>query len=118
MAATIERFDSNGRLSRIVKHGNVIYLSGIIGTDGGADIRGQTANALKQVDEHLAKCGVDKTHVLSVQVWLRDVSRDLEGMNEVWCSWVVPGHEPARASGESRLFNPAALIEVLVVAAA
>ncbi|MEO8161743.1 MAG: Rid family hydrolase, partial [Arenimonas sp.] len=39
------------------------------------------------------------------------------GMNEVWDDWVAAGHTPPRATVESRLADPACLVEIVVVAA-
>ena len=42
---------------------------------------------------------------------------DFEGMNTVWDEWVAAGHTPPRATVESKLANPACLVEIVVTAA-
>ncbi|HDR9307826.1 TPA: RidA family protein, partial [Burkholderia multivorans] len=61
--------------------------------------------------------GIDKTRLVSAQVWLADIARDFAGMNEVWDAWVPAGHAPARATVEAKLAAPHLLVEIAVVAA-
>ena len=42
---------------------------------------------------------------------------DFAEMNAVWDKWVVPGHSPARATGEAKLAAPEYRVEVIVTAA-
>ena len=113
----ITRMETNPRLSRIVKFGELVFLSGVTSGGEGGDIRAQTRVVLQRLDAFLAQAGTDKSRLLSVQIWLRDIDRDLAGMNEVWDAW-VPAAAPARASCEARLGGPAVLIEILATAAA
>lgn len=116
--ADITRMETTERLSRVVRHGGVVYLSGITGADGGADIGSQTKRVLEKMDAFLAMAGTDKTRLLRVEIWLRDVERDVAGMNEVWNAWTPKNGAPARACGESRLADPAVLVEMIATAAA
>ena len=50
----------------------------------GDDVKSQTAGVLKIIDNVLAKYGSDKEHILFAQVFLKDVIRDFDDMNEVW----------------------------------
>ena len=113
----ITRIESTHRLSRLVVHNGVAYMAGVTAQDGTLDIQGQTRQVLEKIDAHLAKAGIDKTRMLSVQIWLKDIERDFAGMNEVWDAWVPKGAGPARATGESKLAHPDWLVEILVTAA-
>jgi len=113
----ITRIETTQRLSRLVIHNGVAYMAGVTATDGKLDIQGQTRQVLEKIDGHLAKAGIDKTRMLSVQIWLKDIERDFAGMNEVWDAWVPKGAAPARATGESKLAHPDLLVEILVTAA-
>lgn len=114
----ITRIETSQRLSRAVKYGDFVFLSGITAAEGGSDIAGQTKKILEKMDALLAKCGTDKTRLLSVQIWLRDAQRDVAGMNEVWNAWTPKDGAPTRACGESRLADPAVLVEMIATAAA
>ena len=92
----IQRIESNPRLSRSVVHNGVAWLSGIVAADCSQDIRGQTSQVLQRVDELLKVSGSDKSRLLSVQIWMKDMSADFTGMNETWSDWVDAGQTPAR----------------------
>jgi enamine deaminase RidA (YjgF/YER057c/UK114 family) len=113
----ITRIEPTQRLSRLVVHNGVAYMTGVTAPDGKLDIQGQTRQVLERIDAHLAKAGIDKTRMLSVQIWLKDIERDFAGMNEVWDAWVPKGAGPARATGECKLAHPDLLVEILVIAA-
>jgi enamine deaminase RidA (YjgF/YER057c/UK114 family) len=78
----------------------------------------QTARVLAVIDKRLAKAGTDKAHLLSAQVWLKDIERDIDGMNGAWNSWVGATNKPVRATVESKLAKPSMLVEIQVTAAA
>ena len=72
----------------------------------------------RRIDDYLAKVGLNKTRILSAQVWLSDIQANFAGMNEVWDAWAPEGQAPARATVESRLAAPELLVEIAIVAAA
>jgi len=113
---TIKRMETTPRMSRIVEHGNTIYLCGQTAKDANTDIKEQTKTTLEKVDEFLEIAGSDKKHILSVTIYVRDM-KDFAAMNEVWDAWVVEGHQPARACVEARMARPELLVEMSVVAA-
>jgi enamine deaminase RidA (YjgF/YER057c/UK114 family) len=76
----------------------------------------QTAKVLEKIDGYLEKAGIDKTRLVSAQVWLADIACDFAGMNEVWDAWVPQGHAPARATVQAKLAAPELLVEIAVVA--
>ena len=113
----IVRIDSNHRMSRAVVSNGFVFVGGQTAADSTQDIKGQTAQVLTKIDGFLEKAGVDKTRIVSAQIWLADIKSHFSDMNEVWDAWVPEGHTPARATVESRLALPELLIEVTVVAA-
>lgn len=113
----IERIDSNHRLSRIVKHNGVAYIAGVTSTDRTPDIQAQTRDTLAKIDGYLATAGTDKSRLLTVEIWLKDIERDFAGMNEVWGEWADRNAMPTRATCEARLASADALVEIIVSAA-
>ena len=104
------------RMSRIVIHNNIVYISGQ--TDGTtSDIKNQTANVLKKVDDLLAQANTDKSKLLTASIWLKNITRDFKEMNDVWNGWIDPNNKPVRATVEANMAREQLLIEVQVTAA-
>jgi enamine deaminase RidA (YjgF/YER057c/UK114 family) len=114
----IVRIETNQRMSRVVKAAGLVFIGGQTSADHSLDVKGQTAKVLEKIDGFLEKAGIDKTRLVSAQVWLADIGRDFAGMNEVWDAWVPQGHAPTRATVESKLALPELLVEIAVVALA
>ncbi|OWT59256.1 RidA family protein [Candidimonas nitroreducens] len=114
--AELKRIDTNGRMSKVVIHGNTVFLAGITAQDCSQDIAGQTREVLGHIEGYLTRAGTDKDHVISAQVWLKDISRDYAGMNEVWDTWFKPGTAPARATCQASLAGSDRLVEIIMVA--
>jgi enamine deaminase RidA (YjgF/YER057c/UK114 family) len=112
----ITRLHVGKRLSEVAIHNGTIYLAGQIAEDTGADIGGQMREVLGHVDRLLAEAGSDKTCILMCQIFIADMAH-FAGMNVVWDEWVAAGHTPPRATVESKLADPACLVEVVVTAA-
>lgn len=111
----IDRHECNGRLARVVEYNGVLYLSGR--TCGAADgIRAQTEGVLRAIEETLNTYGSDKRHILKAQIFLKDIARDFQPMNEVWEKWVEPGCEPARAAVQAAMSREQTLVEIVVTA--
>jgi enamine deaminase RidA (YjgF/YER057c/UK114 family) len=104
-------------MSAAVVHGNTVYLAGQVAGDPSADVRGQTEQVLKKIDDLLAAVGSSKARLLSATVWLANISTFNE-MNAAWDAWVDPASAPARATVEARLASPKYLVEIAVIAAA
>ena len=64
--------------------------------DKSASIETQTRQALAQLDRHLAEAGTDRSRLLSVTVYLADITLK-PGMNAVWDAWIDPACPPQRA---------------------
>jgi enamine deaminase RidA (YjgF/YER057c/UK114 family) len=113
----IERHETGPRMSKVVVHGDTVYLSGIV-ADSPRDksTAEQTTNILSQIDGFLAKAGTDKNKILSANIWITDMANFGE-MNAVWDAWISPGNAPARATVEARLASQDYKVEIMVVAA-
>lgn len=111
----IDRHESGKRMSQVVVHGGLAYLSGQVADDTSLDVKGQTRQALAKIERLLEQVGSDKTRILSANIWLADY-RTFNEMNEIWDAWVPEGHAPARACVESKLAFPQYTVEVAVVA--
>ena len=113
---SIQRLRIEKRYSEIVIHNGTIHLAGQLADDYDGDIREQTRQTLANIDRYLAEAGSDKTRILSVTIYLKDMA-DYAGMNAEWDAWVVPGATPARATVEAKLYDPQVLVEMSVIAA-
>jgi enamine deaminase RidA (YjgF/YER057c/UK114 family) len=115
---TIERLHTGPRMSQAVIHGATVYLAGQVASGApGKSVAEQTRDILATIDALLADAGTDKSRLLSVTIWLTDMSTFGE-MNGVWDTWVVPGATPARATVVSaKLAAPEFSIEIGVIAA-
>ena len=112
----IQRFDTGPRMSKIVIHNGVAYLSGQVPQDASADIAGQAQQVLHAIDELLQRAATDKTHILRADIFLADMA-DFAAMNDIWEAWVPQDAAPARATVQARLARPELKIEIVVVAA-
>ncbi len=112
----IVRIETNQRMSRVVKGGGLVFIGGQTSADQTPDVKVQTAKVLEKIDGFLEKAGIDKTRLVSAQVWLADIARDFGGMNEVWDAWVPQGCAPTRATVQAQLAAPELLVEIAVVA--
>lgn len=112
---SIERLEIGQRMSKIVIHGETIYLCGQVGTAGDS-VADQTRTVLEKIEALLAQAGSDKTRILQCVIWLADMA-DFAEMNAVWDAWVPEGHAPARACGEAKLARPELKVEMIVTAA-
>ena len=115
---TIKRFHIGPRMSQVVIHGRTIYLAGQVADDPVLRSGSRPEQILAKIDRLLAEAGIDKSKILSANVWLVG-------------HWPLRGNErsvgrvgrarratPARATVEAKLARPANLVEVMVVASA
>ncbi|VVQ36557.1 2-iminobutanoate/2-iminopropanoate deaminase [Pseudomonas fluorescens] len=113
---SINRINSNSRLSGAVTFGDLVFLSGQVPGDS-TDVTGQTAEVLAKIDALLAEAGSDKDHLLNATIYLNDIGRDFAAMNEVWSQWLSPGNTPTRTTLQAQLARPEVLVEITVIAA-
>lgn len=112
---SIERYEVGPYLSGASAHGNMLYLSGLAADDLSQDIQGQTRQTLANIDRLLSQAGSDKSKMLRVEVWLSDMA-NFEAMNAVYQDWLAPENVPARVCTQARLWDDAALVEIMVTA--
>lgn len=112
---TIVRHNVGPRLSQAVVHGSTVYLAGQV-AGGSPNVKGQTEEILRKIDELLATCGSHKSKLLSATVYLANMAT-YDEMNAAWEAWVDPKNTPARATVEARLAAARYLVEISVVAA-
>lgn len=114
----IVRIETNQRMSRVVKAAGLVFIGGQTSADPTPDVRIQTGKVLEKIDGFLEKAGIDKTRLVSAQVWLANIERDFAGMNEIWDAWVPQGCAPTRATVQAKLASDQLLVEIAVTALA
>lgn len=97
----ITRYGVTRRWSDAVVHGGTAYFVEVA-DDPSADIAGQVAQILEQIDQRLSLVGSDRQRLLQVLIYLADLS-DVSVLNELWDAWVPNGHAPARACVQAGL---------------
>ena len=101
--------------------GEVVFVSGQLGVDPesgalvDADVRAQTALALRHVAAVLAAAGAGLEHVVKTTVYLTDLSGDFPAVNEVY-GHAFSGHAPARATVGVLALPLGARVEIEAVA--
>lgn len=113
---SIERYGITQRYSDLVVHNDTIYLVEVPVTEG-ANVTVQTRELLHSVERQLHAVGSDKSKLLMVQIFLRDMA-DYSAMNDVWEDWLPTGTAPVRACVQAQLANPGFRVEMVITAAA
>ena len=113
---TIERLQTNARISRIVKHNGTVNLGGQDCENAEQGITEQTQTMLDKVEALLNEAGSSKEHMLSATIYVKSMEYFAD-MNAVWDAWVPKEHAPARACVEAKMARDALLVEVSIVAA-
>lgn len=86
-ASAITRKDlTNPNMAQSVEHNGVLYLAGQVGKDFGSSVGDQTKQVLAKIDALLADAGVDKSRLLTANIFLSDMS-DFAEMNAIWAPW-------------------------------
>jgi enamine deaminase RidA (YjgF/YER057c/UK114 family) len=116
MNSDLQRLHVAARYSEAAIFNGVVYLAGMVPECEANDIRSQTADVLRQIEQRLLEAGSDKTRILRTQIYLKNIA-DIAAMNEVWDAWVQAGNAPPRATVQAALADPTYLIEVVVTAA-
>lgn len=119
--SVIQRYHTNPRLSKIVRHGGLVYLCGQTakGSDSATDdIAAQTSEVLSRIEALLTEAGSGPQWLLSATVYLRNI-RDFAGMNAVWEEWLSANkaEAPVRTTVEAALATEGLRVEVTVIAA-
>lgn len=64
----MQRFHSNARMSQMVVHNGLVFLSGQVADDTSLSPAGQTEQILAKIDALLDQAGCDKTAILSATI--------------------------------------------------
>lgn len=115
--SNIVRIATDKRRSRVVIYNGIAFVSGQAADDRSQDIRGQTQQTLAKIDSFLERAGTSKHHLLTAQIWLKDIKNDFQGMNEIWDSWTAPDAAPTRATAQCLMGAEDVLVEIIVTAA-
>jgi enamine deaminase RidA (YjgF/YER057c/UK114 family) len=103
------------KLSDATEYNGIVYTAGQVAEDLNAGMKAQAMDVLRQIDALLAKCGSDKSHILTATVYVTDMALKPQ-MDEAWMAWVDQSRPPARATVEARL-GANVLVEIMVTAA-
>lgn len=112
----VQRLHVEKRFSEIAISGNLVHLAGQLASDTSLDICGQTKQTLDIIDRFLADAGTDKSHIMSVTIYLKDIEKDYAAFNEIWDLWVSDIQALPRTCVEAKLYSPEVLVELTVVA--
>lgn len=113
---TIERIDANSRLAGAVSFRDLVFLSGQVPNTLEGDFVLQTKEVLQKIDVLLSKSASDKSHILSAQIWIKNIEKDFNTFNELWEKWLPKDCAPARAALQAAMARPKVLVEVMVIA--
>jgi 2-iminobutanoate/2-iminopropanoate deaminase len=103
-----------------VKVGNVLYLSGVIGTDlktnelVSPDVAGQTRKCMEKLQQILNLAGMDLENAVNVTVYLKDLE-DYDEMNKAYAAY-FPKNPPARACVQVADLLRDARVEISMIA--
>ncbi len=109
-----------GPYSQAVKAQNTIYVSGQLPVDpatgefAGDDIKSQTEQSLKNIQNILKEAGADMGNVVKTTVLLADIA-DFAAMNEVYATFFREPF-PARAAFQVAAIPKGAKVEIEAVA--
>jgi enamine deaminase RidA (YjgF/YER057c/UK114 family) len=83
MGNEIQRLQTNARMSQVVVANGMVYLSGQVPHTPNASIEVQTTEVLDRIDKLLETPGIDKTRLLTANIWLSSPEHFAE-FNGVW----------------------------------
>lgn len=112
---SIQHIESSEIFSLATIHNGIAYLRGMTAKEFSGDITQQTELTLASIDAALAKCGTDKSKLLSATIYISDMSTK-PAMNRVWMDWLGELNRPARTCVEAGL-GENVLVEITVSAA-
>jgi 2-iminobutanoate/2-iminopropanoate deaminase len=108
----------NSNLSNAIKVGNMMWVSGQLGTTQGdtvGNIEKETAGALDKIKNSLQAGGFDMKDVVSVQVYLVDM-KDFQKMNGVYRTYFTDMKPTRTTVGVAALASASARVEITATA--
>jgi enamine deaminase RidA (YjgF/YER057c/UK114 family) len=100
--------------SPLVEHDGLVFAVAVA-TDKSGSMYQQTKETLAGIDQRLAKVGLDKSRIMTAQVFIADMGQKAE-MNRAWDEWVDAANPPMRACLGVALEGKD-LVEIIVSAA-
>jgi enamine deaminase RidA (YjgF/YER057c/UK114 family) len=113
---SIERHEISGHLSRVVEHNGTVYVAGMTAENKSVGMKQQTEQVLAKIDGLLAKCGTNKSKLLSATVYISDMAQK-SAMNDAWLAWIDRKNPPTRACVAVELGSKDTLVEIVITAA-
>jgi enamine deaminase RidA (YjgF/YER057c/UK114 family) len=110
----IVRLGNSRRWSDVVIHAGVARWVEVA-EDQTQDAPSQIAQVLRQIDLTLKQIGSDRTRLLEVLIFLKDL-QDAFTLNQLWDDWVSATHPPIRACVAAGL-AAGCYVEMIVTAA-
>ena len=104
-ATGVEFLGSRGALSQAVRVGNLLYMSGQLGTDSARGITPETRIAMNRIKGNVEKYGSSMDRIVKCTVFLVDMS-EWGAMNAVYTTFFAEDKRPARSAvGTPALVN-------------
>lgn len=113
---TLNKYEPNGRLCRVVEHGDTLYLSGVTAPADCEGVVAQTECVLAKIEELLKTYGSEKGKLLAATLYLKN-AEDAPAMNKVWNDFFADTLPPTRTCILAPLVAEHVLIEITVIAA-
>jgi len=104
--------------SPTVASGSLVFVSGQFGFDAhgsiSGDVRGQTLQCLRNIEELLQAHGLSRTHIVKATVWLRH-AQDFAAFNSAYADF-FHAQRPARSTVICALARPEGVVEIEAIA--
>jgi len=113
---SIERHELSEHLSKVVEHNGTVYVAGTTAADRSVGMKEQTEQVLAKIDGYLARCGTNKSKLLTATVYISEMAQK-PAMNEAWNAWIDHKNPLTRACVAVELGTPTTLVEIVVTAA-
>lgn len=107
----------NHLYSAAVRHGDTIYLAGVIGRSETGDVKEATREAVDSVKARLEQAGGGMADLLKCTVFMTDIDQ-YGPMNEVYAEYFAGLEPPARTAVAVSALPFGAMVEVECIAAA
>eukprot|EP01043_Picozoa_sp_COSAG02_P062030 COSAG02_NODE_8462_length_2564_cov_2.818661_2_plen_250_part_00 len=86
-----------------------------LASDGSADIAGQTAQILATFDSYLAEAGVDRSDILTMDIWLKRMPDDAV-VRDLLEKWLGPAEWPPGSCVRADMSREDKLVEIRITA--
>ncbi len=111
----IERHGRTPIMHRIVEHGGVLYVGGMVADDRSVGMQGQTEQILHKLAGLLAPVGSGKEKVLTATIYVTDLSKKAE-MNTAWTAFFGDALPTRATIGVADLGSADTLLEIVFTA--